>query len=128
MAIFYFATNGQAWTAADNWLSYAHHECDWESRESFELSQTSDFIDRPSFGVRCPRKNLTYNPICNNHDEYQHIWLAHNNVDWALPEELFWLTSLRSISLFRNTLDGALSSHIGKLTRYVYDLCFVSLL
>jgi len=46
----------------------------------------------------------------------RHLWLVGNNLQGTIPEELFLLSSLKSISLDKNRLTGTLSSRIGQLT------------
>ena len=117
LASFYFATNGPtSWIKDDRWLNYSIHECQWHSSGSF-----SNFSGFPGSGTDQYIQVSHLNP-CEEEPTalgaggvYRHIWLRENNIEGTLPLELFWLTSLRSISLHANRLSGSISSHIGQL-------------
>ena len=53
---------------------------------------------------------------CNEDGLFQHLWLDQNNLDGKLPEELYMLTFLRSLSFGANRLQGTISSLVGQLT------------
>ncbi|CAB9517188.1 Leucine Rich Repeat [Seminavis robusta] len=112
LATIYYATNGDSWTANDNWLNHSVHECNWFTR--------SEFAQIPLFSSLFPGYLSEFqapNSTCDQGGLYQHLWLDQNNLLGALPEELFLLTSLKTFSAgSNNRLGGTISTLIGKMT------------
>ncbi|CAB9511129.1 Leucine Rich Repeat [Seminavis robusta] len=115
LATLYFATNGDLWTTNSNWLNHSVHECDWFQQSSFSLrDKRSKFIS----GYFEEFKNISGAPSCHNHSGlYQHLWLDQNNLVGSIPEELFLLTSLETLSIGRNRIEGTISTRVGQLTQ-----------
>ncbi|CAB9499060.1 leucine rich repeat [Seminavis robusta] len=113
LAVLYFATGGENWLTSTNWLNHSVHECDWFTQPAFARKHVvSGTI--PSFlaGFLEPPP-LTK---CDNDGRYLHLWLDQNNPDGSLPEELYMLTSLQTLSIDGRNLVGTISSLIGQLT------------
>lgn len=105
LATLYHATKGENWTYNDGWMSYQEHECEWFSKPDFAF-----FVPNIPFPV------YANGPCDSTNTTYQHIWLWQNNLQGIMPEEIYWLTNLKSISTFRNPLlTGTISTSIGKL-------------
>ncbi|CAB9523719.1 leucine rich repeat [Seminavis robusta] len=115
LATLYFATSGASWTNNEFWLDHNIHECDWFIKPDFALKgKVSQFLNgylKEMFPPTDPPPTT-----CNAHGLFQNLWLDENNLRGTLPEELFWLSSLETLSLGANSLRGSISSHIGKLT------------
>ncbi|CAB9516350.1 Leucine Rich Repeat [Seminavis robusta] len=127
VALFH-STNGFNWTYNDNWLSYSHHECFWYASGSipFELPGSGDNYFRGEYQNPC---HLPINDTIANgtmeatnlivedptQGAYKQLWLHMNGLEGQLPEEIYWLTNLKTKSLFLNTLDEPISSQIGHL-------------
>ncbi|CAB9496283.1 LRR receptor-like serine threonine-protein kinase [Seminavis robusta] len=126
LATIYHATNGPNWQNNQSWLSYDVHECHWFAKNSFAFDQPPDnqmtymkdyheLIHRNPCELPYQESNAT--TAQGNRNPYKHLWLHTNELDGTLPLELYWLTSLRSLSLYSNDkLHGSLSSHIGQLS------------
>ena len=107
LATLYYATKGDtAWKETTHWLDYDQHECSW-------------FVTV----VTDPLHTAYYQPLqpppCDNDGVYRELWLIDNGLRGTLPEELYLLTSLRSLMLYRNELTGTLSTRIGDWTSLV---------
>ena len=97
-------------------MSYDDHECTWFHRKYFEdvelymgggLAQTFKLMYHSD----------TYPCSQNTSGTFEHLWIYKNRLQGRLPmEELYMLTSLKSVALFANSLEIILSSEIGKLT------------
>ncbi|CAB9525501.1 LRR receptor-like serine threonine-protein kinase [Seminavis robusta] len=111
LATLYFATSTMGitsdvsersdWKNKEGWLMHDEHECDWYGSRSY--------IDILELEIR------ETNP-CGDDGEYQRLWLPRNNLRGTIPLELYWLTSLLSLDLRGNMLEGTISSHIGFLS------------
>jgi Leucine-rich repeat (LRR) protein len=55
----------------------------------------------------------------------QHLWLDLNNLEGTLPDELFMLSSLETLSMSLNPLEGSLPKEVGLLTS-LQGLMFLS--
>jgi hypothetical protein len=106
LASFYHSTGGANWTYDDHWLSYEHHECDWFARPHFTFEVP--FVKYPRYEQEGPCGD-------DSDGKLQHLWMYNNDLQGSLPEEVYLLTNLRSVSLFDNFLSGTLSSRIGEL-------------
>lgn len=126
----YHSTRGDEWNENAKWLNYSHHECSWFASDNFAFPMPGIPSAYDSeYRNPCEQANVTSSPIIAEDDEpkdnddddesnqtYKNLWLWINELEGSLPAELFWLTSLRSMSLFGNNLEGAvLSSEIGLL-------------
>jgi hypothetical protein len=113
LATLYFATDGDMWLANGNWLNHSAHECVWYNQPEFAMQEMMSvmyptyldhFYDQPPPST------------CNSQGLYQHLWLDLNNLKGALPEELYMLTSLETMSISLGLLEGSLSTNVGMLT------------
>ncbi|CAB9499031.1 Leucine Rich Repeat [Seminavis robusta] len=114
LATLYFATNGDHWYTNTNWLNHSTHECEWFLQPEFARKSTkSQFYDSYLTGdfLEPPPDSP-----CNSNGMYQHLWLDLNNLVGSLPEELYLLTSLQTLSVGVNDLRGTISTRIGQLT------------
>ena len=105
LATFFHATGGPNWYDSTNWLNYSHHECDWFARSTQGISIDNTYVT--SHSHPCEE---------NPNGIYKHLWQWSNQLQGTVPLELFWLTSLQSISLYGNTLSGSLPFTVGYLT------------
>lgn len=104
LATFFHATGGHQWIKKDGWLTN-QHECSWFARSTFGIS----------YGTM---NETVYPRPCDDDDPrgvYRTMWQWSNGLNGALPPEIYWLTSLRSISLYGNAMTGSLSSQMGLL-------------
>lgn len=113
LATAFFATDGDNWKANTNWLDHDTHECMWWSQISYkDVSQFDDHNPMENAAGTCEflegQDTVQYKQV------YSHLWLSENNLNGTIPPELFWLTSLRSLSLRENrNLIGSIPTHIG---------------
>ncbi|CAB9501346.1 Leucine Rich Repeat [Seminavis robusta] len=113
LATVFYSTGGSTWDDNTNWLNHSVHECDWFRAPDFgRKSRVTKFYPGYLEGFLEPLPTT----VCNNDGLYQHLWLDQNNLVGSLPEELYMLTSLRTVSCGWNQLEGTISSHIGQLT------------
>ena len=116
LASFYYATGGERdWSDKAQWLSYDHHECDWN-----DWSTRISSIMRWSNGTRIyplPNSPCGVHESDSSDRRYQHLWLEQNGLRGELPDELFLLTDLLTITMFSNDLEGTISSYFGKLQK-----------
>ncbi|CAB9506900.1 Leucine Rich Repeat [Seminavis robusta] len=109
----FYATDGHRWTTNTSWLSHHVHECNWFKHQSFSLR---DFRSKFFPGYFKEFKNISGAPSCHNDTGlYQHLWLDQNNLVGSIPEELFLLTSLKTLSIGRNRIEGTISTRVGQL-------------
>ncbi|CAB9530665.1 Leucine Rich Repeat [Seminavis robusta] len=123
----FHSTNGFNWTYSDNWLSYSHHECFWYASGSipFLIPGSGEHHFRGEYQNPC---HLRINDTTANgtmeainlievpaEGSYKQLWFHMNNLEGPLPEEIYWLTNLETMSLFFNMLGGPISSQIGQL-------------
>ncbi|CAB9510720.1 leucine rich repeat [Seminavis robusta] len=113
LATFYYATNGDHWYTNTNWLNHSTHECEWFLQPEFgRKSIISQHYDSYLTGYLEPPPDSP----CSNNGLYQHLWLDMNNLVGSLPEELYLLTSLETLTLAFNDLRETISTSIGQLT------------
>ncbi|CAB9521894.1 Leucine Rich Repeat [Seminavis robusta] len=117
LAALYYATNGEFWAENSNWLNHSVHECEWFNSPEFARKTRTNVIYPGYLSEFFPPTEPP--PTTCSPDEmlYRNLWLNLNNLVGSLPEELYMLTSLKTLSLGPNQLHGSLSSHIGKLTQ-----------
>ena len=87
LATFFYATNKSSWALDNFWLSYEVHECEW---------QTKLVPDLDGNGTR----------VCDEQDRYTGLVLVDNNLRGTLPPEVSFLTSLKSLDLGNNDMEG----------------------
>jgi hypothetical protein len=115
LATLYFATNGNRWTNNTRWLNHSDHECDWYNKPDFaQKGKASQFL--PGYMREIHPSSQPTPTTCDKKGLYQHLWLDQNNLEGELPDELYMLTSLQTLSLGTNQLHGTIASHIGQLT------------
>ena len=109
----YFATSGENWFFNTNWLEHDTHECMWWSQTYFkEVHQYNDYDPVENAAGTC--ELLAGQDTVQYKQAYSHLWLGGNNLNGTMPPELFWLTSLRSLSLRDNeNLIGSIPTQIG---------------
>ncbi|CAB9529734.1 Leucine Rich Repeat [Seminavis robusta] len=122
LASLFLATNGEDWLVNDHWLNHSVHECFWFARETFLDVPTDNTsyveVTNPNPCEMPPERINGSRAVNIEHNHYQHIWLHSNSLQGSLPLELFWLTDLRSISLYNNQdVAGSIPSNIGKLSK-----------
>jgi hypothetical protein len=95
LATLYFATKGHDWEVNTNWLNY-----------SVPGYLAEFFNPTDPLPTKCDKRGF-----------YQHLWLDKNNLAGSLPNELFMLTSLRTMSIGFNALTGGIPSRVGLLQK-----------
>jgi len=130
-ALFYFATDGENWADASNWLS-SSHECDWGKTFCVDLEITVLNNDENGLGGTLPFEicdlpsleaiDLDSNNIggsipesigdCQNLINFD---IDRNSLTGTIPESLYSITGLKNIDLDNNNLQGPLSNDIGNL-------------
>ncbi|CAB9516019.1 Leucine Rich Repeat [Seminavis robusta] len=113
LATFYFATQGDQWSFNTHWLDYTVHECEWFQKPVFARK---DRINKFLPGFLTNFFPSAVPPRCNVHGLVQQLWLDQNNLAGQIPEELFLLTHLQTVSMALNKLQGPISTKVGKLT------------
>lgn len=121
MATFFYSTGGDSWTRNDNWLDHTTHECAWYSSGSFGSFRTQ-YVDEPVF-IEVEHNNtceidprLVHSLGLLEAGTIQHIWLPYNNLGGEFPQELFWLTNLRSINVDGRQFGGTFPAEVVQLT------------
>jgi len=111
LATLFYSTNGASgeWFSDDNWIAHNVHECEWYNYNTHGFYAIPEIEEDRFYNVT----NAT--APCGGNGVYEHLWLVNNGLEGTLPEELYLLTSLKSISLDRNQLQGTLSTRIGGL-------------
>ncbi|CAB9527458.1 Leucine Rich Repeat [Seminavis robusta] len=124
LATLYFATDGDNWATNTHWLNHSVHECEWHNVSSFALkAEMSGYL--PGYLSDFFPSHVPAPTTCHSDGSYQQLWLDNNGLAGSLPLELFWLTSLESLSMAKNRLQGTISSHVGKLESLkLLDLSF----
>lgn len=115
LATLYFATNGEGWTNNEFWLDHNVHECEWYNRPDFASKDlfTSFY---PGYLTEFFPPTEASPPRCNSLGLYNHLWLDQNNLVGSLPKEVYWLTSLETLSLGLNRLRGTIPPEVGQLS------------
>ena len=114
LATLYYATAGDThWVKKTDWLSYDVPEYNWYYATLFE--DNTIFDDIPT---RFSDKLVNSFMMNEQGEGLGHVWLYANGLRGTLPPEFFLLTSLRTIDLASNRLQGQLPTHIGDL-RYL---------
>ncbi|CAB9510723.1 leucine rich repeat [Seminavis robusta] len=114
LATLYFATSGDTWADNTNWLNHSIHECGWFHAPDFAMKETMQHVYPGYLSEFFPPSEPPPTP-CNSHGIYQNLWLDRNNLVGFIPEELYMLSSLQTLSLGWNQLDGVLSTRLGQL-------------
>ncbi|CAB9529979.1 Leucine Rich Repeat [Seminavis robusta] len=116
LATLYYATNGHNWVRNDKWLNHSVNECLWYMAPDFAMKSIMGTVYPGYLSEFFP--DQTQPPkTCNSQGIYQNLWLDRNSLAGYLPEELYMMTSLQTISMGFNHLEGSLSSRLGKLTQ-----------
>ncbi|CAB9499026.1 Leucine Rich Repeat [Seminavis robusta] len=110
----YYATSGDTWMDNTSWLSHSIHECAWYNAPEFAQKTLMDSIYQGYMSWFAPSTEPPPTH-CSEDGLYHNLWLDNNNLVGSLPEELYFLTSLQTLSLGYNQLDGSLGSLIGQL-------------
>ncbi|CAB9509051.1 Leucine Rich Repeat [Seminavis robusta] len=113
MSLFYATAGPTQWTNKTGWGSYSLHECDWYQNQEF-ASKTTMQNYYPGYlqGFLEPLPDSR----CDNQGIYRHLWLDQNNLMGSIVEELFSLTSLKTLSAGLNPMYGTISSYIGQMS------------
>ncbi|CAB9504669.1 LRR receptor-like serine threonine-protein kinase [Seminavis robusta] len=129
LAAFYYSTGGpEHWDITDGWLSYKVHECQWWSRGSPSIpGETYDAATAETFQQYSSPCGATYNKnpgsvddfTVNNIGTYEHLWQWGNGLHGSLPPELFWLSSLKSISIAPQLLELNATTLTDKRDRFL---------
>lgn len=109
----YYATGGDTWRINDRWLNHSVSECEWYNLPDFSMKASVSSL-YPNFldgYMETPPEGQ-----CNEAGLYEHLWLDANNLKGSLPEELFMMTSLKTLSTIFNSLQGQTSTLFGKMT------------
>lgn len=113
LATLYFSTGGDNWFQNDGWLLYEVEEYEWYSgpppSRNAPIEDFQPILD-------------TLLAVGEESEECIRLWLGGNGLRGTLREEVFLLTSLRTIDLSLNILVGTLSSRSGKLQRLEHIL------
>ncbi|CAB9510717.1 Leucine Rich Repeat [Seminavis robusta] len=113
LATLFFSAGGDEWDDNTHWLNHTVHECDWFNSPDFaRKAELSKLYPGSYAGFLEPLPSSQ----CSDDGFYQHLWLDQNNLLGSLPEELYMLTSLQTISMGWNQLGGTISNNVGKLT------------
>ncbi|CAB9518889.1 Leucine Rich Repeat [Seminavis robusta] len=110
----YYATSGDTWKDNTSWLDHSIDECEWYNAPDFAQKALMDSLYHGHMSG-FPPSTEPPPPRCNEDGLYQHLWLDKNTLVGNLPEELYMLTSLQTLSLGYNQLEGSLGSRIGQL-------------
>ena len=117
MAVFFFSTQGNAWTRNDGWLT-----------PMVSMDDTTDSTTNSTIIVNNVDTTTTtdtsiqecdwYGVLCDNAGRLTSLQLDSNSLSGTIPNDIsLWGDSLRSLSLEKNNLFGRLSdSSLGKLT------------
>ncbi|CAB9525204.1 Leucine Rich Repeat [Seminavis robusta] len=110
LAILFFSTDGDNWNEATHWLSYDHHECDWYSSTFLRWD-----LAKEEFGTILEDiKQYFADSVCQE-GKYNHLRLHSNRLQGTVPQELGWLSSLKTLLLFINDITGSIPTEIGHL-------------
>ncbi|CAB9516496.1 Leucine Rich Repeat [Seminavis robusta] len=115
LAALFFATNGNTWKTNTSWLSHSVHECDWHNSSHFAMMHVFSAL-YPGYLRDFFPSDEAPPTTCNDDGIYQHLWLDSSGLAGSLPDELYLLTSLKTMSLAFNQLQGSISSYIGQLS------------
>ncbi|CAB9503963.1 Leucine Rich Repeat [Seminavis robusta] len=102
LATLYYATNGHTWEINEMWLSYADHECLWQTKGVFLLDD-----------------GMTKH--CDPDGNFLDLYLTKNGLSGSLPPELGLLTKLEVLDVATNNIRGTIPSQIGLMTS-LYEL------
>ncbi|CAB9518113.1 receptor-like protein kinase [Seminavis robusta] len=105
LATLYYATEGDQWLENTDWLSYTVHEALWYNVDSLRF--------------KFPRFQQFFELVFNyDGDALEHLWLSGNRLRGTIPDEVYLLTSVRTMDLSINQqLGGTLASQVANLDR-----------
>ncbi|CAB9514844.1 Leucine Rich Repeat [Seminavis robusta] len=124
LATFYYSTNGQAWLNNSLWLSN-EDECFWYSTAERSGGIIRDYSGEFAYeapdisGGTCGVSPANLSSSQNDGDDegkFQHLWLNQNGLEGQVPEELWLLTSLKSLSFKIDNFKASIPPAIGQLT------------
>ncbi|CAB9518246.1 Leucine Rich Repeat [Seminavis robusta] len=124
LATFYYATGGGTktnWYTDVHWLSYDHHECDWEV-ENIDWCHSYVINDNESKPVGPCDYNIDEPFISATPQQmeeggiFQHLWLFNHELGGYIPEELTLVSTLKSLALLKSQIKGSIPSHLGRLS------------
>lgn len=120
LATFFYATQGLEWTNNTGWLSYELHECSWFGRHYLFPPYAALTPFEVEYPNPCGQANVTTTPSDSIGEDgmetrYKHLLLYDNNLYGHFPEEIFLISSLRSLSCAKNQLVGTISTSIAAM-------------
>ena len=128
LAVFYYASNGEAWKISSGWLDSGLHECEWHAKPLIMIP--TDNIESTSLAgdpLLIYKNNPCDFEVKNvPNGTYRHLSQWENDLSGELPAEVFaFLPKLQSVNLDAAlyNLTGRIPSEIGQCT----DLEFLSL-
>ncbi|CAB9529684.1 LRR receptor-like serine threonine-protein kinase [Seminavis robusta] len=110
----YYATNGESWTDRRHWLNHSIHECDWYNSYDFGMKKAVS-VSLPGYLEEMFPPTDLPPTMCHDNGMYKNLWLNQNNLVGTIPDELFWLITLETLSLGLNSLYGTIPSSVGRL-------------
>lgn len=116
LATLFYAAGGDGWTNNTHWLDHSIDECNWYTKPDYARKK---IISSLFPGYLMDFLEPLPERFCDESGLYQHLWLDGNNLEGSLPEELYLLTSLTTLSTGFNPLKGTISPNIGALTSLV---------
>ena len=81
---------------------------------------------RENGGYACGRQDFNNTTVDPESESYKRLSLISNNLVGTIPEEVYWLTSMETVTLTTNSIKGTNSSGVGVLTNLI-SLTLVSL-
>lgn len=115
LATVFYSNEGFNWDVSKGWMNYTVHECSWWARPWFAPPSPGMRFITPDNPNPCEIRNTSLPPSDGEDGQYKHLWLIKNNLKGYIPEEIFLLTALRSLSLSLNPLSGTISTRFGLL-------------
>ncbi|CAB9516495.1 Leucine Rich Repeat [Seminavis robusta] len=111
----FFSTSGDLWANSTSWLNHSVHECEWHTGSHFAMMDLYALL-YPGYLRDFFPSDEAPPTTCNDDGIYQHLWLDSNGLAGSLPDELYLLTSLKTMSFAFHQLQGSISSYIGQLS------------
>ena len=128
LAALYYATNGDQWSNRDFWLQHDVHECNWYQQSDFAMTAYISWQFYPGY-MSTFHQGEEPLKACDLEGSglLRHLWLDANNLVGSLPNELYQLTSLQSLSLLFNQLATPLSARVGNFAPHLEGLALQGL-
>ena len=112
LATLFHATSGNdTWVSKQNWLDHKIPECQWYTKADFAMISTFSTFYDGYFQTFVPPRDGP----CDENDLLQHLWLDSNNLDGSIPDELYLMTWLKTLSFGYNKLQGYINPKIKSL-------------